>query len=117
MIKDNLKRSFTNKGIFLKDSWLHSMIDSGLKSYELIFAHLIELDILETCEPCPLPDITREPKFIYQGENVNQSYTLPQIFLQINEVIDTPAYKITVTQKKPDDLKIDIDVDIDYEYH
>lgn len=88
MIKDNLKRSFINKGIFLKDSWLHSMIDSGLKSYELIFAHLIELDILETCEPCPLPDITREPKFIYQGENVNQSYTLPQIFLQINEVID-----------------------------
>ena len=80
---NNLRKSFLDKGIPLKESWLLSMIDSGLKSYESIFILLIDSDISETCEPCPLPDITRKPNFIFQENNQSD-----QIFLQINEVVD-----------------------------
>lgn len=83
---NNLKKSFLDKGIFLKDSWLNSIVDSGHKSYDSIFISLLNTDISETCEPCPLPNITKDPIFKFEENDPN--FSTNQIFLQINEVID-----------------------------
>lgn len=83
---NNLKKSFLDKGIFLKDSWLNSIVDSGHKSYDSIFGSLLNTDISETCEPCPLPNITKKP--IFEFKKNDQNFSSNQIFLQINEVID-----------------------------
>lgn len=82
----NLKKIFLDKGIFLKESWLYSMVDSGYKTYESILIPLVNTDISETCEPCNLPDISKMPIYIFKEEGGD--FTSNQIFLQINEVAD-----------------------------
>lgn len=76
---EQIRKSFLNDGIFLKESWLHSIFDSGQNTKEKVFTQLINTDISESCEQCPLPDFINVKSIKYEGK---------QVFLQINEVID-----------------------------